>query len=182
MKKSASVFGKIQPLFLLVALFPVGVVSLGIAFLSKRQSSTYQSGIKSAEPRASQEPKTCAQSLDAARGTIVANGGQVDEFRSGEMSPMAVNPFSFNEYATFSLSGTEGTGRFMDSGDIQRQIAEDILKSCDATTKVTFGVNQTDYIITWFRMLNGSVQKGVCREPNRNIGYNELPWGEYVCL
>ena len=182
MKKSASVFGKIQPLFLLVALFPVGVVSLGIAFLSKRQSSTYQSGIKSAEPGASQEPKTCAQSLDAARGTIVANGGQVDEFRSGEMSPMAVNPFSFNEYATFSLSGTEGTGRFMDSGDIQRQIAEDILKSCDATTKVTFGVNQTDYIITWFRMPNGSVQKGVCREPNRNIGYNELPLGEYVCL
>ena len=67
-------------------------------------------------------------------------------------SPTAVNPFSFNEYATFSLSSTQGTERFMNSGDIQRQIAEDILKSCDTTTKVTFGVNQTDYIITWFRM------------------------------
>ncbi|WP_156797890.1 hypothetical protein [Synechococcus sp. CB0205] len=171
MKKSASVFGKIQPVFLLIALFPVGVVSLGIALLSKRQSAIYQPGTK-----------TCAESLEAARRMIAANGGQVDEFTSGEMSPMAVNPFSFNEYATFSLSGTEGTERFMNSSDTQRQIAEDILKSCDTTTKVTFGVNQTDYIITWFRMPNGSVQKGVCREANRNIDYTELPWGEYVCL
>jgi len=182
MQKHASVLGKIQPLFLLIALFPIGVVSLGIALLSKKQSSADQPAIKSVGPTASEAPRTCAETVDAARGTVAANGGQVDEFRSGEMSPMAVNPFSFNEYATFSLSGSEGTTRFMDSDDIQRQIAEDILKSCDTTTKVTFGVNQTDYIITWFRMPNGSVQKGVCREPNRNIGYTELPWGEYVCL
>lgn len=182
MQKTPSSTGKIQPLFLLVALFPIGVVSLGIALINKKQSSTYQPGIKSASPSASQAPKTCPEALDAARGTIAANGGQVDEFRSGEMRPYAVNPFSFNEYKTFSLSGSEGTGRFMDSGDVQRQITEDILKACDTTTKVTFGVNQTDYIITWFRMPDGLVQKGVCREPNRNNDYSELPWGEYVCL
>ncbi len=181
MQKSSSATGKIQPLFLLVALFPIGVVSLGIALLNKKQSSTYQPGIKTAIPSASQAPKTCPEALDAARGTITANGGQVDEFRSGEMSPYAVNPFLFNDYATFNLSSAEGTGRFMNSGEIQRQIAEDILRACDTTTKVTFGVNQTDYIITWFRMPNGPVQKGVCREPNRNNNYSELPWGDYVC-
>lgn len=181
-KKSAPVSGKIQPLFLLLALFPIGVLSLVLTLFSRKQSSIDQPGIKSANPTASQAPKTCPEALDAARLTIAANGGQIYEFRRGEMRPYAVNPFSFNEYATFSLSGSDGAGRFMDSGDVQREIAEDVLRACDTTTKVTFGVNQTDYIITWFRMPNGSVQKGVCRDPNRSNGYSELPWGEYICL
>lgn len=167
--------GKIQPIFLLIAIFPVGVVSLGILLVSRKQSYTHQS-------QGSQATKTCPEAIDDARGLIALNSGQVEEFRSGEMDPKAVNPFPFNEYATFSLSGTEGTGRFMNADDVQLEIARNILESCDKTTKVTFGVNRSDYIITWFRMQNGSVQKGVCREPNRNMNPNELPWGEYICL
>ena len=181
-KQQTSTSGKIQPVFLLIALFPLGVAGVCISLLTRRQTYTNQPSIKSADPSVSQVPQTCPEALEAARGSIAANGGKVDDFRTGEMRPYATNPFSFNEYATFSLSGSENTPSFMDNGDAQRQITEEILRSCNTTTKVTFAVSQTDYIITWFRMPNGTIQKGVCREPNRNAAYEELPWGEYICV
>lgn len=182
MKKSSKHSNKNSaPWIFLVFLFPLGLIATSITILQRRQQvgSPYTAGDQNIS---SERPKTCSEAMASASATASSLGTAITETRNGEMSPIAVNPFPFKEYIAFTLEGSEATSRFMDNDEAQRSITEDILQVCQSTTKVTFAVNQTDYIITWFRMPGNTIQKGICRDPNINDPYQQLPWGEYVCL
>lgn len=177
-KRSSSPGQTPQPFLLLVLLFPIGLILTAVSLLQKRDGPT---SVGSTQPERS-APKSCSEAISEATTSLSSSGSTVTETRSGEMRPGAVNPFSFNEYLTFSLDGSGNTSSFMSNNDKQRLLAQSILDSCQSTTKVTFGVNGTDYILTWFRMPGNTIQKGVCRDPNINDPYQQLPWGEYVCV
>ena len=79
----------------------------------------------------------------------------------------------------FKLDGS-ATSNVMNSSQMLSALSTRVINGCDSVSKVTFGVNRTDWYSIYGYMGEGRVGAFRCVEPDRSR--RTLAWGYTVCL
>ncbi len=77
----------------------------------------------------------------------------------------------------FGFRGPAGEA-IMNSGRLQQNLANQIIKDCSNISMVKFGIRNSGWVHTYGLMPNGKVQLFECLEPGRGV---KPKWGQIIC-
>jgi hypothetical protein len=134
------------------------------------------------ETQPTQTVQDCATTLIEVRDSL-EQGRDVSvlEIRRSDVSTNyadypAGRPISYR----FKLSGSAAAD-IMNSSRLMTTLSQEIIESCDTVSKVTFGVDQTDWESTYGLLGQGRVEGFRCVEAGRGQS-SSLAWGYKFCL
>lgn len=173
-----------------LALFPIGLIFFGTVLLLVQRKLTLPNFINN---QASNYYSTCDGFIKSRLGKLkLQKNIQFQKAIRAEMTNHYTNiynyesnPFSSNQYLTLTFTNEPNSIQLIDDELAQEIVASDVLAKCTQVAKVTFAINSSDDIVTWFRMNNPTstevnVQKGECQsEAKKKV--SDLLWGQYLC-
>jgi hypothetical protein len=131
---------------------------------------------------------SCKSSLDNVRSDIENRiGGRLVSVRSDSVSPNSPFPERPSEVSITLYGEHNGNSRFnqksldiMNSKALTLQYARQILQACDSYSKVSIGIDHSDYVTSFSLLPSGEVREDEC------VGFQGPgvwpKWGQMRCL